>query len=177
MLENTHGIDVGDRMYLLRMHGDRNAYELVQCRDLRDEAREALRSEADRLAAQPAPAAPAAPQAASPPPLDANGVSPIQGDSGACKRPRGKAPKGKVWRDGWVDERNVQRSAHTPATQGTLKVRPMGKAPKGKRWDDVAGCWTAAGKGCCKRMAPEVPVDTENVPPRARQRQRLRGDM
>ena len=35
MLHNAHGIDVGERMYLLRMHEDRAAYELVKCRDLR----------------------------------------------------------------------------------------------------------------------------------------------
>ena len=53
MMLNTHGIDAGDRMFLLRMHSDRAAYELVQCRDLRDEAREALQTEAARLAARP----------------------------------------------------------------------------------------------------------------------------
>ena len=44
MLLNLHGIDVGDRMYLLRVHADRDAYELVPCRDLREEARAALDS-------------------------------------------------------------------------------------------------------------------------------------
>ena len=38
MLKQTHGLDVEDRMYLLRMHADRDSYQIVQCRDLRREA-------------------------------------------------------------------------------------------------------------------------------------------
>ena len=56
MLHQTHGIDAGKRMYLLRMHTDRKGkhpgqpeYELVPCLDLRTEARDVLRFEAERL--------------------------------------------------------------------------------------------------------------------------------
>ena len=49
MLKQTHGTDAGKRMYILRMHTDRRGkhggkpeYELVQCLDLRSEAREVL---------------------------------------------------------------------------------------------------------------------------------------
>ena len=38
MLEHTHKVDVEDRMYLLRMHADRDEFELVQCADYRSEA-------------------------------------------------------------------------------------------------------------------------------------------
>ena len=51
MLLNTYGIDVEDRMYLLRMHEDRAQFERVQCADLRREARMLLEVERDRLAA------------------------------------------------------------------------------------------------------------------------------
>lgn len=172
MLMNTHGIDVDDRMYLLRMHADRDSYELVQCRDLRVEAQEALQSEATRLAHMPSPAAatpPTAPQAGSPAPMDANGGSPTQSSSETRKRPRGPTPKGKVWQDGqWVAQQQ-SKQARTPTTDGTLKVRPMGKAPKGKKWDGIAGCWVALGNtGCFKRNAPSPLPDDENSPPRGR---------
>lgn len=49
MLCHSHGIDVEDRMYLLRMHDDRDTYELVKCSDLREEARQALSHEHRRL--------------------------------------------------------------------------------------------------------------------------------
>ena len=101
MLHDTHGIDVGDRQYLLRMHADRAEFELVQCRDLRSEARIALKSEQERLAAQPRPAAPQAATASS---NAANSQPPAQGGSETRRRPPGAAPKGKVWQDGrWVD--------------------------------------------------------------------------
>lgn len=113
MLLDTHGVDVGDRMYLLRVHSDRAAYELVQCRDLRTEAKVALQSEADRLAARPPPPPlPAQPDAAQPtatspaaasPPADAAAAPAAHGSSGMRKRPRGAAPGGQVWQDGdWV---------------------------------------------------------------------------
>ena len=49
MAEQTHGVDCGDRMFLLRMHDDRATYELIQCADLRTEARAVLASESARL--------------------------------------------------------------------------------------------------------------------------------
>lgn len=173
MLKDTHGIDVGDRMYLLRMHADRNAFELVQCRDLRAEAAEALRSEAARLDAQPppaSPAAPAAPQGGSPSHTHVGDCSPSQGSSETRKRPRGPTPKGKTWQDGeWVDIRQAKQ-VRTPATDLTLRVRPGGKAPRGKRWDAVAGGWVSAERGCCKHKAVSPPLCDENEPPRVRQR-------
>lgn len=45
MLRQTHAVDVEDRMFLLRMHSDRNEYQLVQCVDLRKQAMEMLESE------------------------------------------------------------------------------------------------------------------------------------
>ena len=52
MLAQTHGIDVHDRMYLLRMHADRDQYEMVQCSDLREEAKVLLeKMQNDDLAA------------------------------------------------------------------------------------------------------------------------------
>ena len=172
MLANTHGVDVGDRMYLLRMHADRNAYELVQCRDLRAEAREALQSEAVRLAAQPPPVAPAAAQpppvapaaaqAASPPAGDAHGGRAAQGGSGSRKRPRGRPPEGKVWHEG--DHRWVERTEGraTPLTDLTSKIsKPAGRPPTGKRWDDQAGCYVACGGRRYKRKAPQQQAEPE----------------
>ena len=49
MLAATHGIDVEERMYLVRMQADRDTYELVKCADLRHEARTVLREEHRRL--------------------------------------------------------------------------------------------------------------------------------
>ena len=49
MLASSQGVDVGDRMYLLRMHSQQGTYELVQCVDLRDEARAMLEQEHARL--------------------------------------------------------------------------------------------------------------------------------
>ena len=45
MLQQTHNIDVDDRLYLLAMHAERKKYEIVQCRDLRSEARRLLELE------------------------------------------------------------------------------------------------------------------------------------
>ncbi len=50
MLFRSFGVDVGDRMYLVRMHEDRDSYELVHCRDLRKEALHVLQAEEARLA-------------------------------------------------------------------------------------------------------------------------------
>jgi hypothetical protein len=49
MLLDTHNIDVADRMYLLRCHSDRAAYELVKCGDLRAEAKKILEIESQQL--------------------------------------------------------------------------------------------------------------------------------
>ena len=49
MLRATHGLDAGDRMYLLRMHKKLPTYELVQCADLRAEATAMLENELARL--------------------------------------------------------------------------------------------------------------------------------
>ena len=164
MMANTHGVDVGDRMYLLRMHTDRAAYELVQCRDLRNEAREALRSEAERLAARPPPPPPAASPATASPPPDVNGAPPAPAGSGTRKRPAGAAPSGKVWLGGrWVDARRAKK-ARTPTTEGTLKPRPEGKAPAGKKWDGVAGVWVALGGRFCKHASPPVDGGRPRVP-------------
>jgi hypothetical protein len=64
MLKQSYGIDVGDRMYLVRMHTDRTEYELKQCSDLRDEALTALRYELQCLvssAPMPSPLLPLEP--------------------------------------------------------------------------------------------------------------------
>ena len=49
MLRASHGLDAGDRMYLLRMHKKLPTYELVQCADLRAEAAAMLERELARL--------------------------------------------------------------------------------------------------------------------------------
>jgi hypothetical protein len=49
MLRSTHGIDVEDRMFLVRVHEDRDTYQLVPCRDLRTEAQTMLDNELVRL--------------------------------------------------------------------------------------------------------------------------------
>ena len=181
MLRDTHGIDVGDRMYLLRMHSDRAQFERVPCADLRAEAKLLLDAEAARLATTLQPtqeaAPPPAPHITSPAPAASSDGSPAQGGSGACKRPRGAAPQGKVWQDGaWVDHRVVKRT-HTPATHEAVKVRPAHKAPRGMVWDGASGVWTAKAWNFGKRKAPpQAPAD-ENAPPdapRATQR-RCRG--
>ena len=51
MLQQSHGVDVGERLYLLRMHRAAKAFELVQCRDLRRKARAVLAAEHERLVA------------------------------------------------------------------------------------------------------------------------------
>lgn len=146
MLQNTHGIDVGDRMYLLRMHADRPEFEQVQCRDLRAEARKALESEAERLAARRPPAAPPAAAAT---PMDTSPAEGQAGSSGEVRRPRGNAPKGKVWRDGaWVDA----GAAPTALGQSPTTVVNLGGRPPKKR------------VGCCKRKAMARVVSDENAP-------------
>lgn len=49
LLRSSHGIDVGDRMYLVRVHDGLDTYELVKCTDLRDEAEDILDDEFNRL--------------------------------------------------------------------------------------------------------------------------------
>ena len=49
MLMHSHGFDVGDRLFLVRMHVDRDSYELVQCCDWRPVAQSLLQSEYVRL--------------------------------------------------------------------------------------------------------------------------------
>ena len=51
MLKSSHGIDVEDRMYVLRVHADIPAYDLVHCANLRGVAASVLSAEYDRLAA------------------------------------------------------------------------------------------------------------------------------
>ena len=51
MLHQTHGIDAVQNMYLLRMHDDREEYELVKCADHREVARQVLALEHSRLVA------------------------------------------------------------------------------------------------------------------------------
>ena len=172
MLQQTHGIDVGKRMYILRMHTDRKGkypgkpeYELVQCRDLRSEACELLRLEEERLAAKPPPPPPAAAPAA---PMDTGKPPQPQSAAVAPKRPRGAAPAGKVWQDGkWV-EHQTARKAPTPVSVVALKTRPAHGARKGMAWDGVAGCWMACRKGFQKRKAPVAPPSDENAVPQAR---------
>jgi hypothetical protein len=60
MFLDTHNIDVADRMYLLRCHSDRPAYELVKCGDLRAEAKTILEIELRQLP-PPAPVTTTAP--------------------------------------------------------------------------------------------------------------------
>ena len=177
-MTHTCGIDVGEHMYLLCMHEDRAKYELVQCRDLRSEAREALKSEQERLEVQGPPPPPAASPAA---PMDTGAAPPPQSAAAVHKRPRGPAPKGKEWDEGkgtWAKPSQRPRGPATPVTDLTLKARPGGKALKGKKWDAEAGSWVSSDRGCCKRKAcaPAPPVD-ENVAPQPRRRAGLSTEM
>ena len=52
MIMHSHGLDVGDRLYLVRMHEDRDDYQLVLCHDWRCVARSLLEAEHSRLLAQ-----------------------------------------------------------------------------------------------------------------------------
>ena len=52
MLMHSHGIDVGDRLFLERMHEDRNNYQIVHCYDWRSVARSLLQVEHTRLMAK-----------------------------------------------------------------------------------------------------------------------------
>ena len=140
--QQTHDIDAGKNMYLLRMHTDRKGkhpgkpeYELVPCLDLRTEARVLLNAEHERLKALPPAPAPVASPAA---PMDPGGIPQPQAAAAAPKRPRGAAPVGKVWLDGaWVTRPRAQK-APTPVTATTLKVQPRGKLPIGRTLSAVA---------------------------------------
>ena len=160
-------------MYLLRMHDDRTEYELVQCRDLRSEAREALKSEQERLEAQGPPPPPAASPAA---PMDTGGTSPPQSAAAVHKRPRGPAPKGKEWDEGkgdWVKRpRGRTVTVPVPVTDLTLKARPRGKPPPGKTWDGAKGCYVTIMRGFSKRPAPQALADAENESPQRPSRRR-----
>ena len=165
MLHDTHGIDVGNNMYLLRMHEDRDQFELVPCADLRSEAREALRSEQERLEAQGPPPPPAASPAA---PMGSGETAQPQAAAAVHKRPRGPAPMGKEWDEGtggWVKR---SRGQGTPTTDLTLKAKPRGPVPKGKKWDVLAGCYVSSDKGCCKRKSAAPPTVNENASPQVR---------
>ena len=52
MLMHSHGFDVGDRLYLVRMHEDRHSYQVVHCHDWRSVARSLLQAEHTRLIAK-----------------------------------------------------------------------------------------------------------------------------
>ena len=56
----------------------------------------------------------------------------------STKRPRGRAPKGRVW----DDQRNswVGLDSRSPVKQ-SVKRRPKGRAPAGKLWDESKGSW------------------------------------
>ena len=127
--------------------------------------------EAERLAARPPPAAS---QPATGGQGGVDGESGAGGSGGERNRPRGAAPKGKVWCEGaWVDARRA-RKAPSPGTDLTLKVRPIGRLPKGKRWDPVGGCLVSAGGGRFKRKAAvEAPRDENAAPQRQRRSQRV----
>ena len=49
MLKHSHGFDVGARLYLVRMHEDRDNYEVVHCHDWRSVAQSLLKAEHARL--------------------------------------------------------------------------------------------------------------------------------
>ena len=176
MLRDTHGIDVGDRMYLLRMHADRAQHERVVCRDLRAEAKLLLEAEHQRLAAAPQPTAAAAPTAAptatSPAAATANGESPSQDSSSVRKRPRGAAPAGCVWEDGaWVDARRAKQ-ARSPNTACAEKSKPSGRPSKGKVWDAKQGCYVALKDRLSKRDPPQSANSDENTRPAVRNTRR-----
>ena len=173
MLHDTHGIDVGERMFLVRMYSDRAQFERVPCADLRAEAKLLLDAEASRLAAAPQPtqatanlAAQPATDATSPAPTAPSG-SPAQDGSGARKRPVGAAPKGKVWQDGaWVDLRQAKRVC-TPATAPSLKLRPKGQVPRGKMCDAMLGCWVERKRGFGQQSSPPTSTEDQNMPPQS----------
>ena len=131
MLKQTCGrdYDVGDRMYLVRMHADRAEPEHVLCADLRAEAKLLLEAEHARLVAAGPPAPPTAqaaahpaPNVTSPAPAAPSDGSSALGGSGVRKRPCGAAPKGKVWQEGqWVDYRPAKQPC-TPMTGCAPKV-------------------------------------------------------
>jgi len=49
MLKHAHGLDVADRLYLVRVHEDRDDYQLVKCHDWRGKAYDLLDAEYQRL--------------------------------------------------------------------------------------------------------------------------------
>ena len=49
MLAYSYRIDVGDRLYLVRMHADRVSYEIVRCCNWRSVATQVLAAEHRRL--------------------------------------------------------------------------------------------------------------------------------
>jgi hypothetical protein len=55
MLKQSHDVDVGEEMYLLRMHGLReDGFEFIKCADLRSVAHEVLEEQRLHLLAQQA---------------------------------------------------------------------------------------------------------------------------
>ena len=159
MMLQTHGVDVGDRMYILRVHEDRDSHELVQCRDLRSHAQMALAAEEQRLAAStPHAAAPAVAPVVAPTATPAVPAAVV-----FHSRPRGRAPVGKVWIDGqgWVAVDSVP--ARAVASSSVLpQARPTGRAPKGMQWSSHANAYVPRGK----RASPEVTAPSgENANP------------
>ena len=118
----------------------------MRVRNFGREAQTALESEAARLAAQPPPPATAATGEA---PMDEGAAQNDSTLSGVVKRPRGNAPKGKVWSGGqWVDASAVAKAAG-PSPAATLN---RGGRPAKKAF------------GGCKRKAMASMVDKENIP-------------
>ena len=52
MLEETHGVRCQGGLFLMRMHAAYETYEVVSCRDMRDEARAVLEVEGQRILAE-----------------------------------------------------------------------------------------------------------------------------
>ena len=52
MLEETHGVRCQGGLFLMRMHAAYETYEVVPCRDMRDEARAVLEVEGQRVLAE-----------------------------------------------------------------------------------------------------------------------------
>ena len=52
MLEETHGVRCQGGLFLMRMHAAYETYEVVPCRDMRDEARAVLEVEGQRILAE-----------------------------------------------------------------------------------------------------------------------------
>ena len=94
-------------------------------------------------------------------------------------RPRGRAPKGKMWdytKGVWT---SIKKGRHkrpmgsvsddVQGRMGTVavkkakrpRVRPRGRAPKGKMWDHTKGTWTSIKKGRHKRVMRCVSDDVQ----------------